>query len=153
MPLYTYTGTLTDIGLRTLAWAFPVLRVRPEREAYGPNGLIAAAPMTVDVNATTGAFSMQLLASTDMTPQTDYIIEVGRFENSIDGQRFIGFDTWRFTAVPGGGSLSELAGLQIGNDLVWVDDLDGEPDLSKRTGLQLDVSPGETLGDLYQWKA
>ncbi|MFC7430973.1 MULTISPECIES: hypothetical protein [unclassified Agrococcus] len=106
MP-YVYEGTLTDLGLDALVGLSPQLRVRPQREAYGPDGeLVSAAPVTVDV-AASGAFSVSLAASTDLRPVTRYVIEVGRFEETFDGPRFLGVDTWVFPAAVGGGRITE----------------------------------------------
>lgn len=110
MTSYVYTGTLTDIGLGPLTGRYPVMRVRPEREAFGPDGLISAVPDEVTLDPVTGAFSMTLHASEFLNPKVDYIIEVGRYEQGFDGARFIGFDTWRFTALAGGGPISGQPG-------------------------------------------
>lgn len=146
MP-HVYTGTLTDIGLGVLTGRYPVMRVRPEREAFGPDGLVSAVPEEVAVDEDTGAFSMSLYASTELVPQVSYVIEVGRFEQGFDGPRFVGQDTWKFLAPVGGGAISELEGLRLGNDLVWSSASAVDP--TKRTGFQLDT----VTGDLYQWKA
>lgn len=102
---YVYSGTLADIGMGALAGMSPQMFVRPEREAFGPDGLISAVPVEVEV-AADGSFEVTLLASESLTPPTDYVIEVGRFEPSFDGPRFHGIDVWRFTALPGGGPIA-----------------------------------------------
>lgn len=108
MP-YVYTGTLSDVGLEPIADLFPVMQVRPEREAFGPDGLVSAVPVTVPVNAA-GEFSMTLAASSELVPETGYIISVGRFEETLDGNVFRGFDSWRFDAWTGGGPVTEQNG-------------------------------------------
>lgn len=116
MSSYTYTGTLTDIGLGVLTGQYPVMRVRPEVEAYGPDGLVSKAPVPVPLDPGNGTFSMNLIPSGELTPTTggspgvDYIIEVGRFEQALDGTYFAGIDAWKFTAVVGGGNIGDMAG-------------------------------------------
>lgn len=113
-----YTGKLTDLGLGVLAPYFPILRVRPEREAMSVYGLVSAVPVTVPVNAVTGEFSFDAIPSGELTPPVDYILEVGRFEESIDGHRFVGHDQWRFTAVAGGGNVGQMQGGSLLS--VWI---------------------------------
>lgn len=116
MVTYTYTGTLADIGLEALTSHGPVMRVRPTVEAFGPDGLISAVPVAVALDPATGAFSMTLTPSGDLTPTSggapgvDYIIEVGRYQSALDGSRLVGVDAWRFTAVAGGGNVGEMNG-------------------------------------------
>lgn len=148
MTTYEYTGTLADIGLGVLTSRAPVMRVRPEVEAYGPNGLISSVPVDVAIDPVTGAFSMHLVPSGDLTaasggrPGVDYIIEVGRFEKSIDGTYFAGFDVWKFTAVAGGGN---VGGMKGGSLLaVWV----GPPWPADPvpSGLYIDLTPPNDWG-------
>lgn len=147
MPTYTYTGTLADIGLGVLTPFAPLMWVHPEVEAYGPDGLISAVPVPVTVNPTTGAFSMQLVASGDLTPAAggspgvDYIIEVGRFAPAVDGTFFAGTDVWKFTAVAGGGNVGEMNGGSL--LAVWVGPPwpDGTP-----AGLYIDMTPPNAWG-------
>lgn len=121
MP-HVYTGTLTDIGLGVLTGRYPVMRVRPEREAFGPDGLVSAVAQEVDVNPVTGAFSMSLYASTELVPRVAYVIEVGRFEQGFEGARFVGVDTWRFFAREGGGNVTDMVDVPPGSGRVWLDD-------------------------------
>lgn len=143
MAAYTYTGTLADIGLGVLTSRMPVMRVRPTVESFGPNGLISAAPVQVSLDPATGAFSMTLIASGDLTPAAggapgvDYIIEVGRFEQAIDGTYFAGFDIWKFTAVAGGGN---VGGMNGGSLLaVWIGP--PWPTYPYPAGLYIDTTP------------
>lgn len=121
MPSYTWK--LTDIGLALLTSHNPVVRVRPEVEAVGPDGLVSAVPVVVVPDAY-GTYTVSLYASGDLTPSrggnagVDYVIEVGRFEQAIDGVFFAGMDTWRFTAAAGGGSVSGMVGGSL--LAVWV---------------------------------
>jgi hypothetical protein len=148
MSSYTYTGTLTDIGLGALTGQYPVMRVRPEVEAYGPDGLVSKAPVPVTLNPTTGAFSMTLIPSGELTPTgggspgVDYIIEVGRFEEAIDGTYFAGVDAWKFTAVAGGGN---VGGMNGGSLLaVWIGP--PWPTLPLPKGLYIDTTPPNDWG-------
>jgi hypothetical protein len=106
MPLYTYTGTLLDLGLDALVGQSPRLRIRPEREAMSEHGLVSKAPVDVFVDGA-GAFTVQLLSSYDLEPVARYVIEVGRYAEAFDGQRFVGVDTWVFLAAAGGGSIAD----------------------------------------------
>lgn len=148
MPTYAYTGTLADIGLGVLTSHAPVMRVRPEREAFSPTGLISAVPVTVAVNPATGAFTMNLVPSGELTPTAggspgvDYIIEVGRFEESLDGTVFTGIDLWRFTAVAGGGNVGEMNGGSL--LAVWVGPPWPPAPLPK--GLYIDLLPPNPWG-------
>lgn len=148
MSSYNYSGTLTDIGLGPLAGQQPVMRVRPEVEAFGPDGLVSAAPVPVTLNPSTGAFSMTLIPSGELTPATGgptgvpYVIDVGRFEQSLDGSYFVGVDVWKFTAVAGGGNVGEMNGGSL--LAVWV----GPPWPSEPlpAGLYIDKAPPNDWG-------
>lgn len=115
MSTAEYTGTLTDIGLGLLNSYRPVVQVRPEFPAFGPDGLVSAAPKTVDVDPSTGGMTMHLIPSAYLSSPAAgdggvrYILKVGRFEDTITGQRFHGSDVFRFTAVVGGGNIGEMS--------------------------------------------
>lgn len=148
MTSFSYTGTLTDIGLGVLTPVAPVMRVRPVEEAFGPDGLVSEAPVAVAVNPINGAFSMSLIPSGELTPSrggpagVDYIIEVGRFERAIDGTYFAGLDAWRFTAVAGGGN---VGGMNGGSVLaVWLGPPWPPSPLPK--GLYIDLTPPNQWG-------
>jgi hypothetical protein len=124
------------------------MRVRPEVEAYGPDGLVSKAPVPVTLNPTTGAFSITLIPSGELTPTTggspgvDYIIEVGRFEHAIDGTYFAGVDVWKFTAVAGGGNVGGMSGGSL--LAVWIGPPVGEwPAEPLPKGLYLDPITGD----------
>lgn len=117
MAKYTYTGTLTDIGVSALAGYTPRLTVRPQAEAFGPSGIVSAKRVLVPVNPS-GSFSMQLQPSTELTPTrggptgVKYVLEVALFEDTFDGsQRVIHRDSWSFSAVAGGGDIGDMADL------------------------------------------
>ena len=148
MSSYAYTGTLTDIGLGALAGAMPVMRVRPEVEAFSPEGLVSAAPVPVTLNTATGAFSMTLVPSGELRPArggtagVDYIIEVGRFEESIDGAYFTGLDIWKFTALVGGGNIGGM----VGGSLLAVWAGPPWPGFPLPAGLYIDTEPPNDWG-------
>lgn len=117
MPLANYSGKLADIGLGALTAAQrPIMRIRPAEEAFSADGLISATPKTISFDAETGIFYVSLIPSGELTAASsgrtgvDYIIEVGRFEETIDGYLFSGADFWRFTATAGGGNVGEMRG-------------------------------------------
>lgn len=121
----TYTATLTDIGLGVLTAYHPEMTVRPEERAFGPGGLVADVRVPVSLNPTTGAFSMSLIPSGDLTNArtgqggVPYVIEVGRFELAEDLTKvWHGTEAWRFTAVAGGGNIGEMSGGSL--LAVWI---------------------------------
>ncbi|MBT2485824.1 MULTISPECIES: hypothetical protein [unclassified Microbacterium] len=148
MPTYAYTGTLADIGLGALTALMPRMAVHPEVEAFGPDGLISDVPVPVTVDPVTGAFTMNLIPSGDLTPTTggspgvDYIIEVARFEQTIDGTYYAGTDVWKFTAVAGGGN---IGGMKGGSLLaVWIGP--PWPPAPLPAGLYIDTLPPNPWG-------
>lgn len=148
MPTAPYTGTLADIGLGILTGSNPAMRVRPEEEAFAAEGLISAIPVSVPVNPESGRFSVPLVPSGELTASTsgrtgvDYIIEVGRFETSLDGFTFHGADYWKFTATAGGGN---VGGMKGGSLLaVWIGPTWPAPPLPR--GLYIDTVPPNEWG-------
>jgi hypothetical protein len=148
MSSYTYTGTLTDIGLGVLAGSSPVMRVRPAVEAFGPDGIVSAVPVPVAVDPGSGVFSMLLYPSGELRPAmggavgVDYVIEVGRFEGTIDGLVFSSIDVWKFTAAAGGGNVGEMAGGSL--LAVWVGP--PWPPAPLPAGLYIDITPPNAFG-------
>lgn len=146
MSSYTYTFTLTDIGLGSIAAADPVVRIRPVVEAYGPDGIVSARPREITMIGTTG--TVTLYPSGELTPATgggsgvDYIIEVARFEEALDGVVFEGVDVYRFTAAVGGGNIGDMAGGSL--LAVWVGPPWPQPPLPK--GLYIDTTPPNEWG-------
>lgn len=125
MVTYVYTGTLTNIGLGALTSYAPLMWVHPTVEAYGPDGLISAAPVPVTLDPATGTFTMTLVPSGELTPArggspgVDYVIEVVLLKPTLDGGNSVAAtDIWKFTAVAGGGN---VGGMNGGSLLaVWI---------------------------------
>ncbi|OIU88670.1 hypothetical protein [Microbacterium sp. AR7-10] len=106
MAVYAYTGKLTDFGEAPFPDAIPKLTVVPLRDAFSPSGPAAAKPIVVPV-ASTGAFSVDLIASIDLIPPTAYSL---RCEWLNAGNDPVGWAQWDFTAQPGGGPISTMPG-------------------------------------------
>lgn len=145
MSSFTYTFTLNDIGLGSIASASPVVRIRPVVEAFGPDGIVSARPRTITLSS--GVGTVTLYPSGELTPANggkagvDYIIEVARFEEALDGVVFEGVDVYRFTAVAGGGNVGDMAGGSL--LAVWV----GPPWPSPlQKGLYIDLTPPNDWG-------
>lgn len=123
MALYNYRVRLTDIGLGLLVGRAPQMRIRLDEEAFGPDGIVSAVPVDVPIDAE-GIARMSLIPSGELRPSRGgapgmpYTIEVGRFEQSIDGYLFHGVDTWRFEAAPGGGNIADMTSQSL--LAIWV---------------------------------
>ncbi|WP_336642345.1 hypothetical protein [Microbacterium sp. MMO-56] len=148
MPTQTYTGNLRNIGLAALTGVELALRVRPEVECFGPNGLVSKVPKPIALGSA-GEISVALIPSGDLTPAqggetgVDYIIELARFEDAIDGSRVLkAVDFWRFTAVAGGGDIGEMAGGSL--LAVWVGP--PWPPLPSPKGFYIDKTPPNAYG-------
>lgn len=104
MAVYTYTGKLTDFGEAPFPDAIPELTAVPLRDAFSPSGPAAAKPIVVPV-ASTGVFSVDLIASIDLIPPTAYSL---RCEWLNAGNDPVGWAQWDFTAQPGGGPIATM---------------------------------------------
>lgn len=149
MSVYSYTGVLTDVARAPLTGWIPEMAVRPVVEAYGPGGLVSEVPVPVVVDPVTGAFSISLIPSGELTPTgggspgVDYIISVGRFELGDDNKTYWhGTDSWRFTAVAGGGNIGDMNGASL--LAVWVGP--PWPALPTPPGLYIDLTPPNAWG-------
>ena len=149
MSTAVYTGTLKSIGAERLADVLRVrLRVRPKEEAFGPEGIVSAAPLDVPLVGPNAAFSMTLIPSGELTGRSgragvDYILSVDRFEETSEGGEWLaGWDLWEFTAVAGGGNISDMKGGSL--LAVWV----GPPWPSQPLpiGLYVDLLPPNEWG-------
>lgn len=149
MATYTYTGRLTDIGAAPLASVLRVrLRVRPEEEAFGPNGIVSATPVDVPVDPATGAFQMVLHPSGELKSKSGrtgvrYILSADRFEETPQGGEWSpGWDIWKFTAVVGGGNIGDMEGASL--LAVWIGPPWPQPPLP--SGLYIDKAPPNAWG-------
>ncbi|MBO3663743.1 hypothetical protein [Microbacterium stercoris] len=112
MATYTYLGTLTDVGVHGLADFMPRLTVRPEVEAWGPDGLVTDQRVVVPVTGTT--FSMELIPSSELVGTNgkvgvQYILEVVLYGETASGGRWrVWQNEWRFSALPGGGAITRM---------------------------------------------
>lgn len=147
MAVYTYFGNLTDLGLGPLTRYSPRLTVRPKEETWGPHGPVSEVRKVISV-ATNGDFSFTALASGDLNPATDYILELCRFEETFDGSTVpAGLDVWEFTAVVGGGNVAQMQGASMysiwlgGAGVPWPD---GTP-----PGLYIDLESPNPWGVKY----
>ncbi|MGK9222078.1 MULTISPECIES: hypothetical protein [unclassified Microbacterium] len=114
MVKYIYTGSLTDIGVNDLGDYEPRLRVSPEEEAFGPDGLVSAQAVPVTVNAD-GTFQISLVASTDLVGAATrrspvrHVLELALFQESFDGAKVLHRrDQWAFVAAVGGGHIGDM---------------------------------------------
>lgn len=124
MSTVEVSGTLTDVGADALADVMRLrLHVRPEEEAFSPDGLVSQVPVLVDVDSD-GAFTMTLIPSGELTGRSGragvgYVISADRFEETADAETWVaGWDLWRFVAVAGGGNIGEMAGGSL--LAVWI---------------------------------
>ncbi len=147
--MYAYGGTLTDIGLGVLTAQHPAMTVRPEESAFGPDGLVAGVRVPVALNPSTGAFTMTLIASAELTNArtgahgVPYVIEVGRFELAEDlTSIWHGTEVWRFTAAAGGGNVGGMSGGSL--LAVWVGP--PWPPAPLPPGLYIDTTPPNAWG-------
>lgn len=149
MSLYTYTGKLTDVASVPIGGWFPALAIRPDVEAYGPDGkLVSKVPVPIPLDSS-GAFSVQLIPSGELTPTgggspgVDYIISVGRFELGDDNKTtWVGTDSWRFAAVAGGGNIGDMNGGSL--LAVWIGP--PWPAAPLPAGLYIDTTPPNEWG-------
>lgn len=125
MSTAEYTGTLKDITAERLADVLRVrLRVRPKEEAFGPEGIVSAAPVDVAVVGLNGAFVMTLIPSGELVGKSgragvNYVLSVDRFEETSEGGEWLaGWDLWEFTAVAGGGNIGDMKGGSL--LAVWI---------------------------------
>lgn len=142
MSTAEYTGTLNTIGAERLAeFTRIALRVRPKEEAFGPNGIVSAAPIDVPLIGNNGAFTMTLIPSGELIGRSglagvDYVLSADRFEETAAGSEWdAGWDLWEFTAVAGGGNISDMKGGSITS--TWIGPPWPSPPLPK--GIYIDL--------------
>lgn len=148
MPTQNYFGSLADIGLGSLISSRPVVRIRAERAAFAADGALISSgsqPLALDP---AGRFTVSLIPSGELTDSVtgeagvDYVIEVGRFEESITGNRFHGTDAYRFTAAAGGGNIGQMQGGSL--LAVWMGP--PWPSMPSPRGLYIDITPPNRWG-------
>lgn len=138
MAVYSYTGKLTDFGESPFPAAVPNLWVEAHRDAFSPSGPAAAKRIPITV-ASNGTFSVDLIASIDLVPPTQYSL---RCEWLDPNQQTVGWAQWDFTAQPGGGPIATMPGVMT---RVWYSTT--EPPVN-RAGI-LWIHP--TTGDVKEW--
>lgn len=112
MAVYSYTGKLADFGDTPFPSAKPRLWVSAEHAATSGGSVHALKRVPISV-AANGTFSVQLVASADLTPVSRYILR----SEWLDGDTVIGWTEWKFTALIGGGSIANMPDGEITN--VW----------------------------------
>ena len=135
---YVYTGKLADFTDTPFPEAAPRLWVEGEHESMSSDSVLAAKRVPVSVGGD-GAFSVQLVASVDLEPFTRYELRC----EWLDADTVIGWTSWKFTALIGGGPIAKMRDVTITN--VWYSD--GQPPVS-RSGIYW-ISP--STGDVKEW--
>lgn len=107
MAVYAYTGKLTDFSDAPVPDATAELYVEPERSAMSPTGPAATRRIPITV-ASDGTFSVGLVASVDLVPNTKYSL---RCEWTDIAGNPAGWSQWDFTAQPGGGPIATMPGV------------------------------------------
>lgn len=148
MAVYTYTGRLTDLGEAPFPGASPRLRVEPETagttsDPFTPTGPGATRAILIPV-APDGTFTVDLIASVDLIPNTRYILRCDWFTTGSSGQEVLaGWSEWRFTALIGGGPISTMPNAPVTR--VWYSIT---PPPVQRPGISW-VHPN--TGDVREW--
>ncbi len=140
MERYTYTGTLADFGAAPFPTATPRLWIAPLQDAFAPGGGVLAARQIPVPVAATGAFSVELVASSDLRPPTAYSL---RCEWLDSGGIVRGWAQWDFTAAIGGGYIGDMQ--ETGVRRIWYATT---PPPVERTGIYW-VHP--VTGDVREW--
>lgn len=138
MAVYTYTGKLADFGDTPFPNAKPRLWVSAEHSAMSGGSVLALkrVPITVAAN---GTFSVSLVASADLTPVSKYVLRA----EWLDGETIVGWTDWIFTALIGGGQISNMPDGAITN--VWYST--SQPPV-RRAGI-IWIHP--VTGDVREW--
>ncbi len=139
MPKYTYTLKVTDFAGQPFPGAVPRVRVRPKRDASGPDGMLASRDIPVTLNAS-GVGSVDLVATIDTVPETGYVLVAEWITVTQDGQEIPGWlAEWEFSALAGGGDIKTMADGAPASAIFY-----GPPWPSTiRPGLYIDVNDGE----------
>lgn len=108
MALYDYTLTVTDFSGAPFPGAVPRARIRPLRDAAGPDGMLSSRDIPVPLDSSAHG-TVQLVASVDTAPVTRYVLVVDWLASTQDGQEIAGWvSEWEFTAVAGGGDIRAM---------------------------------------------
>lgn len=138
MTVYTYTGKLADFSDAPFPDALPRLWVEGKHAAVSKGSMHALKRVHVPVNSR-GFFSVSLVASVDLTPESPYLLRC----EWLDGDTVLGWTEWEFTALIGGGNIADMPSGVITN--VWYSTL---PPPVDRAGIFW-INP-ET-GDVREW--
>ena len=109
---YPYTGKLADFADTPFPKARPRLWVEGETASMSQSSVHALKRVEVPV-AETGHFSVALVASADLVPPTPYILRC----EWLDGDTVLGWSTWKFTDLIGGGNIANMQDGETTN--VW----------------------------------
>lgn len=138
MTVYTYTGRLADFGDKPFPSAKPRLWVEGTQPATSRQAIHALKRVHIALNEF-GAFSVDLTASADLTPPTPYLLRC----EWLDGDTVLGWTEWRFTALIGGGNISNMQDGEATN--VWFST---QPPPDNRPGI-IWINP--VTGDVREW--
>lgn len=112
MALVTITGTLSDLGLVSLAAFNPEIRLVPHRASFKGAKFLSTKPV-VAIPASNGAFSMQVESLEDTRPYTRATLQAWWQEPGKPGEQ--GWNSVDliedFQIPPGGGAIGDIAGL------------------------------------------
>lgn len=118
MATYTYEVKVTDFEEQPFPGATLRVWVAPERDAHGPEGQLAARRIPVVIDST-GAGTVQLVASVDLSPTTGYVLRGDWLSFDQNGQEILaGWSEWSFTALAGGGPIKDMVSAPV--SVWWV---------------------------------
>lgn len=138
MTVYTYTGKLADFGDKPFPTAKPRLWVEGTHAAVSRHAIHALKRVYIALGES-GQFSVDLTASADLTPPTQYLLRC----EWLDGETVMGWTEWRFTALIGGGNIGNMQDGAATN--VWYS-TQSPPD--NRAGI-IWINP--VTGDVREW--
>jgi len=147
------TGTFVDSAGNPLpASLTPEVRVTPSKPTITVGGkTIPTREQVVTPDTATGAYTLELEPTVNaLGPGFHYLIRgsykaPGGYGDAAGYTRVDHFG-YRLEVPASGGSIGDLIGKQVGNDLVYA--APDAVDPSEQTGFQLNT----VTGDLYQWQ-
>lgn len=124
MPTYPVTGSLTDLGLQSLAPFGPVLIFMPPDLMPLSSGHLVAGPVEV-TPAPNGYFTAPLAATADaLTRDAKWRLKVGlrNPDGYAPGSGYFDWKTatWEFTVPRGGGRLVDCISARVADDVTAV---------------------------------